>query len=807
MTPLLLLLALAAQDPVKVSSRLNDREIQAGQTTVLRVEVETEGGRARIEPFRSLPPGIELVSTRDYDQRQFSLQDGVRRFVTREFVLRARAAGRYRLPAIRVVVEGLTYQTDSHLLTVTSAPAGATGAPPGVLLRGSLSSDTVFLGEQVTLEVRAMFSQDARLRLRRAPEYHPPSPSRFWIHDLPDRRSPRPLTMEGDVYEVQSFRRAFFPLEPGRYQIPPARLDYEMRRGLLYTPETFTVESDTLPLVVRPLPDQGRPEGFRGAVGRYTVEGRLEPERVAAGDAAVLTVEVTGTGNIKALPPPSLPDMPGVEVFPPSEEAEVAVTGSGVGGIKRFNWVLIPREPGSVRVPAIPFVYFDPEAGRYETADVAPMSLVVDPVAGVGTSSDVALQPLKRVPGPADPLSFVGSGWFLALQMLPLLVLAWAVLVRRRRQTGGVVSRRVLRRRLEEGLDELEARAGDQDEAFFSDTHRFARSWLADRLAADPGRAASGAVLEGAGVAPGTIRAVRVALDRVASARYAPSKPDAQARRRLVRTLREALEQVDREAVAPRDVGRPESETAGTAATITLLLSVGLMPAGAGAVHAAPSTGSRQASAGSAFEVGVERFDAGAFGESQAAFERYLRERPLDPVGWYDLGLARHRAGSPAGAAVAWLRAVRLDPRDAATRRNLRMIGTAPELVARVTPPLRLRAEEAWLLAAGLWLLAGGALAVWVLRRRTAVGAVGLGAAVLAAALLVAGGLSTEAPPTLILLEAAPLRAGPTLRSEPLRDLAPGAGLVPLERQGQWHLVRTLGGRQGWVPAGAAERL
>lgn len=124
---LLLLLALHAQDPARVGARLTEPEVHAGETTTLRVDVETEGPRAEIARFRTLPPGIEVVGTRDYDQRQFSLPGGTRRFITREFVLRARTAGRYRIPSIRVTVEGEVYGTPSLLLTVTSAPGREQG--------------------------------------------------------------------------------------------------------------------------------------------------------------------------------------------------------------------------------------------------------------------------------------------------------------------------------------------------------------------------------------------------------------------------------------------------------------------------------------------------------------------------------------------------------------------------------------------------------------------------------------------------------------------------------------------------------
>ena len=128
----LLLAAAALQDPVRVQATLSRGEIHVGETTVLRVDVETRGERAEIGRFTTLPPGVELAGTRDYDQRQFSLPGGTRRFVTREFVLRPRAAGEFRIPAVDVTVNGRSYSTSSQVLTATAPPPGRDRQSRGV---------------------------------------------------------------------------------------------------------------------------------------------------------------------------------------------------------------------------------------------------------------------------------------------------------------------------------------------------------------------------------------------------------------------------------------------------------------------------------------------------------------------------------------------------------------------------------------------------------------------------------------------------------------------------------------------------
>lgn len=805
---LLLVLGLHAQDPVQVRATLADPEVREGETTVLRVDVETDGPRAQIQRFTRLPPGLELVSTRDFDQRQFSMPGGTRRFVSREFVLRARAAGQYRIPSLDVVVEGRPYTTESRLLTVMAAPARPRGearvSEDGVMLHAWLDADTAFVGEQVTLQVEAMFSQDARLRLRRAPEYEPPSPSGFWINDLPDRRSPGSRMVGNEIYEVQSFRRAFFPLTAGEYEIPPARLEYEMRRGLLYAPETHEIRSDVLPLVVLPLPEADQPPEFTGAVGEYTMRAWLEPASVPAGEATVLTVEVEGTGNVKAIPPPALPELDEVEVYPPSEDATTEADGGDIRGTKRFTWVMIPRDAGDLEIPPVRYAYFNPGIGGYETVETAPLDLHVTPgVAGAEStpSAPNTVRFVKLEPGGADPLAWVRSPWFALAQVVPLFGLAALVGYRRLRFRGSAVSLRALRRERRATLRHLERRAEAGDRTVLGEAESFGRGWLAERLGVAP-RRADHTDLVALGVTERTAISVLGLLDRLAAARYAPSPPAPQAVRDLIRALGRTLERVDRESAAPRRTSpgagpAPASSRAGGYVLATVLAGAAAAGVPAVAVAQAPS----------AFDEGVSAFEAGRFEAAARAFDRYVGQRPRDPAGWYNLGTAYHRAGHHGYAVWAWLHVPRLDPRDADTRHNLGVAGVPPELVARVAPPVPLRPEELLALASLAWFIALFGAWWWIARGRSTGGVVAGFALLLALAAVGGWWDSTRDHRTLIVLDDTTLRAGPTIQGEPLAEIAPGTGLVAVDGYGDWVRARTADGVEGWIEAGTTGRI
>jgi tetratricopeptide (TPR) repeat protein len=783
---LLLGLAVQAADPVRVEAHLSEYQIEVGQTVTLRVDVVTSGARAQIQPLSSLPPGLEVIGTRDWDQRQFSLPGGIRRYMSREFTLRANAPGRYQIPAATAIVDAQTYSAAPSLLEVLPGRGGP--SPMGeddVILRAWTDLDTVYVGQQLTLNVEAMFSRDARLRLRRAPEYEAPAPSGFWVHDIPDPRGVRPG--RGEVYETQLFRRAFFPISPGRHEIPPARLFYEMRRGILHAPETFTVASRPLPIRVLPVPEDGRPPYFTGAVGRFSMTSRLEPDHVAAGDAVILTVEVTGVGNIKALPPPRLPDLPGVEVFPPSEDSDVSLDGGVLQGRKRFAWVLIPRAAGRIEMGELEYAYFEPERQRFETATAPRLALTVEPGAAPAAAADL-VRYIRPTPS-HRPLTWVASPGFLAAQAVPLLLFASALLVGRRRGAARRPGARALRRRREALIAGLETEATADAAAFLAAAPTAARSWLADRLGLDTDATLDAGAMAAAGVDPVTASATHDLLTRLESARFAPDPPGPAERMAAVRRLAVFLRRIDDAAPRPAEGPARRRRSAGAAATACLAC---LAAAGSPGVAVAQEPDAP-------FDQGVRFYDLGRYADAAEAFRRHAAVRPGDASGWYNLGTAAYRAGQRGHAIHAWLRAVHLDPRDRDARHNLRAAGVPPETVRRVSPPVPLRAQEMTLLASLLWFVAGAIAAAWALRRRRGLLASASAAAAVALALALGSVLSTRGEETLIMLEPAPLRAGPNLQAEAIATLDAGAGLVPVDHQGAWVRARTRAGQEGWV--------
>ena len=66
------------------------------------------------------------------------------------------------------------------------------------------------------------------------------------------------------------------------------------------------VNSQPLKLTVLPLPEQGKPEGFYGLVGRYTIEASATPTQVSVGDPITLIIKIGGSRYLKPVQWPEL---------------------------------------------------------------------------------------------------------------------------------------------------------------------------------------------------------------------------------------------------------------------------------------------------------------------------------------------------------------------------------------------------------------------------------------------------------------------------------------------------------------------
>ncbi len=702
---------------------------------------------------------------------------------TREtrYLLRAGDAGRAVIEPPIATLGRDTAVAPSHPLVVLDVasqriPEVVARAPvaPGRLVdfHALVLPDTVWVGEQVTVQAGVFIDETGRTRLRRNPEYVPSTVDGAVAYDLPLRLRELPVRVEGDTrYRTFVFARALFPLRAGTLVVPPSRLGYGVGVGsaLFGREETVTLVSERATVVVRTPPVAGRPADWDGAVGRFTIAGGLERRRGRVGDAIPYEVTIRGTGNIKLLPAPRLA-VDGAQVTTAGDAVQVDTSALRVRGARTFRFMLVPSREGRLVVGPATYVHFDPSTARYERLQLPADTLVVAPGAVAVEDDAPTLPVLPLVRGtvwvPATPL--VDATWFraLATALAVALVATW----RRPRARSHAVA---------VAADVLPPPPLSSP----ADVPALRRRRL-DEIAAL------------AGVAPGDAIAPDVLRRRLRRAGATVDTADAVAR--FVAALDAAVFAPD--AVAPRDDGAAlveslRRELLGAArprrrwwrgARSAALVGVAALALRADAPDAAA----------------VRAYRAGAYALAARDFAQALIASPRDAATWANLGAAHWMRGDTAGAVVAWQRSARLAPIGTPVRDWLAESGVSAGGLRATVPPVPVDLAAAVLLV----IVAVGVTSVVVARARAlpwmsparAVVTVG---AVSGAALVAFAWWGERAASLVVARRPVVLHLEPAVAGEVVSRAAAGDLAVTDAQRGAWRRIRLADGRAGWVPS------
>ncbi|MFM1872345.1 MAG: hypothetical protein RL398_1767 [Planctomycetota bacterium] len=198
--------------------------------------------------------------------------------------------------------------------------------------------------------------------------------------------------------------RAFLPTRLGKVELsaPMLRTHVVLREGQrdlfggARGRQTDNLYSYGKPieLEVLPIPEQGRPDPYFGAVGRFTLEAAADRTDLKVGESVQLTLTVRGTGNLEFLAFPELADLPGFHRLGRKDDARTAERAA-------VTYDLTPLSADVTSIPAIAWNYFDTTPGveKFVAVSTAPIPLRVSPL-----PAGESLQPLpESAPQPVQP--------------------------------------------------------------------------------------------------------------------------------------------------------------------------------------------------------------------------------------------------------------------------------------------------------------------------------------------------------------------------------------------------------------------
>ncbi len=462
--------------------------------------------------------------------------------------------GEFTIPAISVAVDGKAYETQPIKLTVAQGE-GQPDAQQSLFGRIRLDAPQIYLGQTAPLDVVLFARANVPLKGMGGYSYEADGLGYKFLQNLKSGTK----NINGETFNLHLIEGAISPTRTGKLVFGPCVLKAQLAvqrksRAGQFGDDFFDnffnrvevreqpVTISEVPIEVLPLPNEGKPADFTGAVGQWNLEVSAKPSEVAVGDPITLTIRITGNGNIDTVATPQLKNLDGFKTYDPTSRTtknELSTTGERV-----FQQVLVPKSTEATELPEIRLSYFDPIAKSYKTMEQVPIKLIVK-AGGAGASAVLSgamrARPAEKLgedivylKGDLGPVA-TAIPWriFWALNLTPVLALAGAVGWKRRsdRLRGDVAYAR--RSRAARAARKQLAAAANCDAV-----QRALQNYLGDRLNI-PASGITASVADDRQL-PGKVREVFEACD---AARFAGAAMDLTA---LKQTVEQVIDELER---------------------------------------------------------------------------------------------------------------------------------------------------------------------------------------------------------------------------------------------------------------------
>ena len=318
--------------------------------------------------------------------------------ITFTYILMATKEGEYTIAGATASAKGNQIISNSVKIKVLPADqtsntggGGAQGRASGRSSSGtSISSNDLFITS--TLSKTNVYEQEALLLtykiytvvdLRGFENVKLPDFKGFHSQEveLPANRRWGLEHYKGRNYHSTIYRQfVLFPQQAGKLTIDPARFDASVSivqevdnpfeaffnggansfqvRKMLTTPK-LTIDVKALP--------SGKPAGYSGGVGTFNISSSINSTQVKTNDAITVKVVISGTGNLKLVAEPEIKFPEDFEVYDPKVDNQFRLTSSGLSGNKVIEYLAIPRNAGTYKIPPVQFSYFDIKTQSYKT--------------------------------------------------------------------------------------------------------------------------------------------------------------------------------------------------------------------------------------------------------------------------------------------------------------------------------------------------------------------------------------------------------------------------------------------------------
>ena len=332
--------------------------------------------------------------------------------ITFTYILMATKEGSFTLPGATITADGNQMVSNAVHINVlpadqaNGASSGNSGRQGGAASRASsgtsVSNSDLFI--TATASKTTLYEQEAFLLtykiytlvdLRGFDNVKLPDFKGFHSQEV-ELPNDRKWSLEHYNYQTTVYRQfVLFPQQSGKLTIDAARFDASIAKatqvadpfeaffngGNNYVEVKKTLATPQLTVDVKELP-AGKPAGFSGGVGEFSISSSINSTNVKTNDAVTVKLVISGTGNLKLISTPEVKFPEDFEVYDPKVDNKFRLTSAGLSGSQVIEYLAIPRNAGTYKIPAVEFSYFDIKSRSYKTLTTEGYELHVEKGSG-----------------------------------------------------------------------------------------------------------------------------------------------------------------------------------------------------------------------------------------------------------------------------------------------------------------------------------------------------------------------------------------------------------------------------------------
>jgi hypothetical protein len=545
--------------------------IQLGESATLSIEVRDA---KKIQP-PALPdvPGLHFSGMRQ-SQNSSWINGKSDSFTTFSFQIAPQHTGTFTIGPFKYMLNGETKTLQGELKVVATSGDAAQPQSWSDIVFARLEPDRTAayvqepFGLTLSIYSRQGVQMAGNINLQGMPETGLDGIQ--WQEVQPDRQ-----VISNAVYEIRRFQTRTRAVSSGVFEFQPSitvqvvtpnqqRNQDPFFGSFFQRTETRPVDLpvEKVAVTVKPLPAEGKPDGFSGAVGRFDFQVSAQPLEAHPGDPITLSMVISGNGNFDRVMSPPLPANGLFRLFgePVRKQENNAI---------RFEQVVSPRTADAKEIPAIAFSFFDTQSGQYRAVSSKPIPITVTATSN-STAQVFAAKDSIVLPPPETPFATESDLQRITVRLkhLWLLIKPWlwtipvtlalgsALLLgqrlRRNRQSDmAKVRRQKAPRAARKALCAAEqARRRGDAAAFYDSLWNALADYFGHRLNFPPGDVTSSTVLQTmgrAGFDPEKINLLRTIFERVDACRYGqPGETAPETMQKLQGSLEQILKQCEK---------------------------------------------------------------------------------------------------------------------------------------------------------------------------------------------------------------------------------------------------------------------